>query len=399
MKNRYTLLYRVLVVIGAGCIMLSTSGCQGPVVEKPAFAPVFFPPPPDQPKLQFLTSYEGGEKFNIAKPGFLETFLLGESETPAGSIVNPYGVCIHKGKIYVCDAGRGNIKVMNLVNNSLTIFPSGRSLQKPVNIFIEPDGTKYVADPTIGAVAVYNADDKLIFFLGKKLGIAPIDVVVRGSRLYLTDSNSNQVLVLDKRSGELLQKIGEGVKDVQMLGSNSFYSITDLDLDSKGNIYVSDKIKSQVTMFDSDGKFVRLYGRLGSSPDSLVRAKGIAFDREDRMWVVDAGPACAVKVFRNDGRLLMYFGTLGSAPGQMYLPATVVIDYENVDLFSKYAVEGAKLEFVVIVTNQFGSQKVSVYGFGSFPERYSMQASETNDETEPVPAEKVETDDKSEVVD
>jgi hypothetical protein len=94
----------------------------------------------------------------------------------------------------------------------------------------------------------------------------------------------------------------------------------------------------------------------------------------------------------------MYFGTLGSDPGQMYLPATVVIDYENVDLFRKYAVEGAELEFVVLVTNQYGSQKVSVYGFGSFPERYSMQASETNAGAKSVPAEKVETDDKPEVV-
>jgi hypothetical protein len=378
--------------------MLSTSGCQEPVVEKITFGPVFFPPPPDQPRLQFLTSYEGGQNFDIPKPSFLETFVLGESEIPVGTIGIPYGLCIHKGKIYVCDVGQGNIKVMDLANNAFTIFPAGRSLQKPVNLFIEPDGTKYVADSGIGAIAVYNADDKLIFFLGKKLGIKPVDVVVRGSSLYLTDANKNQVLVLDKRSGKLLQRIGKGVEDETMLDSDRFFSIADLELDSHSDIYVSDKIKSQVTKFDSYGEFVRLYGRLGSSPDSLVRPKGIAFDKEDRMWVVDAGPACAVKVFRNDGRLLMYFGTLGSDPGQMYLPATVVIDYENVDLFRKYAVEGAELEFVVLVTNQYGSQKVSVYGFGSFPERYSMQASETNAGAKSVPAEKVETDDKPEVV-
>jgi DNA-binding beta-propeller fold protein YncE len=348
--------------------------------------------------MQFLVAYSGGENFDVPKPSFLETFVLGESEIPVGTIAAPYGVCIHKGKIYVCDVGHGNIKVMDLVNNTFTIFPAGRSLQRPANIFIEPDGTKYVADSGTGAIAVYNADDKLIFFLGKKLGIEPVDVVVRGSYLYLTDAASNQVLVLDKRSGKLLRRIGKKSEDDTQAGPDEFLGITDLDLDSQGDIYVSDKIKSRVTRFSSYGKFVQLYGRLGSSPASLVRAKGIAFDREDRMWVVDAGPACAVKVFRNDGRLLMFFGTLGSNPGQMYLPATVVIDYENVDLFRKYAVEGAELEFVVIVTNQFGSQKVSVYGFGNFPERYSMQASETNAGTEPIPAEKAIVDDKSEVV-
>jgi hypothetical protein len=43
-----------------------------------------------------------------------------------------------------------------------------------------------------------------------------------------------------------------------------------------------------------------------------------------------------------------------------------------VDLFKDYAVDGAELEFLVIVTNQFGPHKVSIYGFGKFPEKYNM---------------------------
>lgn len=384
MKIYYSLSCKYLVVILAVFIMLNSNGCQQEVVEEIVLEPVFFPPAPNQPKLQFLTSYSGGENFDVAKPSFLENFVLGESEIPVGTIVNPYGMCIHKGKIYVCDTGQGDIKVMDIVNKTFTVFPAGRSLSGPINIFIEPDGTKYVADPKIGAIMVYNADDKPVHFLGKNLGIEPIDLVVRGDRLYLTDAKNNQVMVLDKRNGKLIQRIGEGVANETLLDSDKFFSITDLDLDSKGDIYVSDKMKSLVTRFNSDGEFVRLYGRPGTSPSSLVRAKGIAFDREDRIWVVDAGPACAVKVFRKeDGRLLMYFGTLGTSPGLMYLPATVVIDYENVDLFREYAVEGAELEFIVLVTNQFGNQKVSVYGFGTFPKKYSMQAMETGEETEP----------------
>ncbi len=396
MKSNYVLLYKYLVVILAVSIMLNSNGCQQEVVEEPvALSPVFFPPPPNQPRLQFLTSYSGGENFDIAKPSALELFVLGESEIPVGTIDKPYGVDIHKGKIYVCDVGQGNIKVMDLVNRTFTVFPSGRSLVRPTNIFIEPDGTKYVADPLVGAVMVYNAENKPVHFLGKNLVIEPIDLIVRDDRLYLTDAKANQVLVLDKRNGKLLQRIGEGVEEEALLDSNKFFSITDLYLDSKGDIYVGDKIKGQLTRFNSDGVFVRTYGRPGTSPGSLVRAKGVAFDREDRIWVVDAGPACAVKVFRKeDGRLLMYFGTLGSSPGQMYMPAAVVIDYDNVDLFRNYAVEGAELEFVVLVTNQYGKQKVSVYGFGSFPEHYSMQALET----ESAPAKEEGVEDKSEVV-
>jgi hypothetical protein len=51
----------------------------------------------------------------------------------------------------------------------------------------------------------------------------------------------------------------------------------------------------------------------------------------------------------------------------MNLPAKIILDYNNVDLFRKYAVPGADIEFLVLVSNQYGPNKISVYGFGSFP--------------------------------
>ncbi|MBE0534227.1 MAG: hypothetical protein IH624_01060 [Phycisphaerae bacterium] len=352
-------------------------------MQKAEFEPVFYPPPPSTPRLQFLTSFAGGKDFHVEKASFLETFVLGDSEAPVDSVVKPYGVALHKGKIYVCDVGQGNIKIMDLVNNTFATFPSGRSLQRPANIFIESDGTKYVADVGSGVVSVWNAEDKLAAFLGRDLGMRPIDVVVHGGSLYITDANSNQVLILDKHSGQLLGRIGKGVGDGQRPGAEELAMITDLAVDHNGDVYVGDKLKGSVTRFGPGGSFVRSYGQGGgSSPASLVRSKGIAVDREGRVWVADAGPSCAVKVFREDGQLLMYFGTLGTLPGQMYLPADVTLDYDNVKLFEKYAVKGAKLDFLVLVTNQFGNQKVSVYGFGTFPELFAPSGSSASDISE-----------------
>ena len=70
----------------------------------------------------------------------------------------------------------------------------------------------------------------------------------------------------------------------------------------------------------------------------------------------------------------------------MYLPAAIHIDYDNVDLFRKYAVDGAQLEFLVIVTNQIGANKVTVYGFGKFPQMGRQPQPEelqTDTDTEP----------------
>jgi len=381
MKNDRYYLCRCVTAVIAGCVLFGAGGCQKGV-EKADFGPVFFPPAPNQPRLQFLTSFQGARDFDVDKPSFLESFVLGESEVLAPEIDKPYGVAIHDGKLYVCDVGQGNIKVLDVVNNTFSVFPSGRSLLRPVNIFIEPDGTKYVADSMGGSIVVFDASDKLVAYLGRGQGMKPLDVAVRGNRLYVTDVNSAQVLVLDKRSGEVLSTMGRKVTDRAQWAPDEFAMITDLTLDRHGNVYVSDKLKSRVTVFDSSGKYLRSYGHPGSAPDSIVRAKGIAVDNEDRVWVVDAGPACAVKVFSNEGDFLMFFGTLGTEPGQMYLPADVIIDFENVELFDDYAVKGAKIEFLVIVTNQYGDHKVSVYGFGTFPERYSMQGIRTTSEDE-----------------
>ena len=74
------------------------------------------------------------------------------------------------------------------------------------------------------------------------------------------------------------------------------------------------------------------------------------------------------KIYDSQGRLLMIFGETGNEPGKMYLPAQIVLDYDNLSYFQEYAVPGATLEFLVLVTNQFGDYKISVYGFGSFPD-------------------------------
>ncbi len=88
---------------------------------------------------------------------------------------------------------------------------------------------------------------------------------------------------------------------------------------------------------------------------------------EGRIWVADAATE-VVKILDAEGRLLLFFGLPGNRPGMVNLPAGVKIDYDNVGMFQQYAVPGAALEFLVFVANQYGVNKINVYGFGNFPE-------------------------------
>ena len=365
-----------IVVFVVGFIFLA--GCQPAVVEEPEvlMEPVFFPSPPSKPRIQFLKSFSGPEDIGVEGPSFLETFIVGEPEEDE-FIVKAYGGAIYNGIIYICDVGLRQIAVLDIQNKSFSHYSLDSRLILPFNIFIDTDGTKYITDPEGGAVFVHNDKDELIRILGMGLKINPRDAFVQGDNIYITDNKNRQVVVLNKTTGELIRKIGrpasrESAVDL-IFDDDEFGLISDLTLDSQGNIYVTDILRSQIIKFDPFGEFIRTYSGIGQTAAHLLRPKGVAIDKADRIWVADAGPAEAVKIYNQEGQLLMFFGTHGREPGKMFMPAKVIIDYDHVELFQSYVVEGAELECLVLVTNQFGPHKISVYGFGTFPE---MAASE-----------------------
>jgi hypothetical protein len=79
--------------------------------------------------------------------------------------------------------------------------------------------------------------------------------------------------------------------------------------------------------------------------------------------VVDAASQ-VVQLFNPEGRILMDFGNPKSGAGALELPAGIAIDYDDVDLFQKYAAPGFTLEHLVLVSSQLGERKINVYGFG-----------------------------------
>ena len=366
-----SVLFKSLTLINVVWVVSVFSGCQSVQVEQQSSKPVFFPPLPATPRLQFLKSFSGPDDFGATTTSTFERFVVGEPKTMEG-IAKPYGVAIFKGKLYVCDVGRGMVEVLDLENRTFSYLTKDRRLTNPVNIYIDDDGTKYIADPTAGSIFVFDKNDNLSAIFGQELKINPIDVVVRGSRCYVTDFESNQVVVLDKTTGEEITRIGKRSKStdkeepLQHLSPGEFSLISDLALDQHGNIYVTDKAGARITEFDKSGAFNRTIGRLGWNIDEFAKPKGIAIDKEDRIWVVDAATEVA-KIYNQQAQLLLFFGLPGNEPGMMNLPAKIILDYDNVELFQQYAVEGADIEFLVLVSNQYGLNKISVYGFGRFP--------------------------------
>jgi sugar lactone lactonase YvrE len=103
--------------------------------------------------------------------------------------------------------------------------------------------------------------------------------------------------------------------------------------DREGNIFVSDqkKDKPRIQMFTHEGKYVRQFGDKGNGPGQILRAHGLVFDSQDRLFVVDVD-CMRVSIFNYDGSYVKTWGRDGPNLEDFNAPHGIAID-ANDDIF------------------------------------------------------------------
>jgi len=338
--------------------LLLLSACAAPPTTIDV---VFYPPPPQTPRIQFLTSITLETDIGKKASNFRK-FIVGDVED-AKRLARPYSIAHESGRIYIADKTFKTIIIIDFDNNVFDYIRDsmGGALQDPFGIFITADGNRYVADAGRGQIVVYDQNDDFVRSYGEEGQFRPTSVVVRANRIYVCDIDDNEIEVLAKDSGEVVDTIGGPGS-----AAGSFKSPTHLALDDDGNLYVTDALNFRVQVFDPSGDFVKVIGYLGSHPGSFVRPKDLDIDREGHLYVADTGFEI-IQIFDvNSAEPLLAFGKYGPAPGSTYMPSGVHIDYDNVAYFSKYAHPDFKVEYLVYVGNMLGDHKLNVYGFGEW---------------------------------
>lgn len=349
----------VHLLLPALLVSLALTGCTTTKEASPTKF-TFFPPPPDLPRIQYLTCFAADA--DLGRVSTFADFITGEQKT-ADPLIKPYGLAVHGGKVFVCDTVAGVIQVFDLKTRRASYFaPQGEGkLRLPINLTIDRDGTRYVADNGRQQILIYDAAGNFLAAIGKKDELKPTDVALTAGRIYTTDLRHHCVNVFNKATRELLFTIPATNSSTNQ---GRLLSPTNLALDENGKrLLVSDTGGNVVQVYDLDGNFIRTIGRAGVAPGMFARPKGIAVDRAGLVYVVDAATQ-VVQLFDPEGRLLLFFGQAGaSTQGEVILPAAVKLDYDHVSFFQKFLASGKRCEYLIFVTSQFGGQKVSVYGF------------------------------------
>ena len=341
-----------LLCLAAGCATQS----------KKAQTYYFFPPPPDEPRIQYLTSFSSEKEFRGGDDRTFMNFLTG-SKPLRRELAKPYGVASGDKKFYICDTDLGVVIVLDLTTRRMRLLAAQGegALKLPLNLAVDADGTVYVADSQRDQVVIYDKNENYVAALGKLGEMKPRDVAVGKDRIYVADLQTHSVRVFDKATRSPLFEIPRGQEATNHAAE--LLTPTNLALDSQGRLYVGDTGGFHVQVFDAEGKYLRTVGEFGDGPGQFARIKGVATDRENRLYAVDA-MSQVIQIFNDEGRLLTWFGDLTAGKAIQNLPAKVMVDYDNAGFFQSYAAPGFKVEHLVVVINQLGTHKLSVYGFG-----------------------------------
>jgi DNA-binding beta-propeller fold protein YncE len=355
--------HRPLLLLITTCFIVLLGGCASTTKPQSASTKIysFWPAYPDVPHVQYLTSFARASDLLPPKTG-LDELIYGKETLKDLPINKPYGVAMHDGKIYVCDLRNDCVVIMNLrTKQTLMMGTTGSNiLMSPNAIAITDDGYKYVSDASLGSIFVFDPQDrfKTIF---KPEALKPGAMAIYKDELFVTNFTTNNVLVLDRHDGHELRTIGQPGGE-----PGQFVKPLGVAVDpSNGDIYVGDVIKCQISRFDHDGKFLSFFGGMSDRVGGFVRPKHIAIDSQGIIYIVDAAFQ-NVQMFNSKGVVYAYFGSAGPHPGAMDLPAGVCVNENknDLDLFQKFVHPDFQIQKLILVANQFGPNKVSVYGMG-----------------------------------
>lgn len=318
---------------------------------------VIYPSPPDTTRIQYLTSISTSTDVRGKQTAFRK-FIFGE-DVPV-PIIKPYGISVRDSKIYICDPGAGGLVFIDISKNTFEYFiPSGKGqLQLPLNSSSDENGFVYVADGNRRQIVVFDSERKYFSEFGEiSETFKPTDVIIAGNRIFVASVKDQKVFVYEKNSHRLLTSF----PSMEPGDDGYLYQPTSLAADGDF-IYVSDMGDSKVKVYSPDGKYIRSVGGYGSYAGQMMRPKGIAVDLKSNLYVTDAAFE-NVQIFNRDGKVLMFFGGPYNKHGDMWLPADVAISYSGLDFFRKYVDSSYVLKYLIYVTNQYGPDKVSIYGF------------------------------------
>jgi sugar lactone lactonase YvrE len=191
---------------------------------------------------------------------------------------------------------------------------------------------------------------KSVHSIGAKLFATPHGLHVDGQgNIWVTDAaiskdkKIGQQVIKMSPDGRILMRLGEA--GVSAGGPTHFHDPGDVVTAPNGDIFVADghgtvapdlppDTITRIIKFTPDGKFIKAWGSLGSKPSQFRNPHALAFDSKGRLFVADRVNA-RIQIFDQNGKYLTEYHAFGS-------PSGLYIDAQDRLYASDYNTEGKK---------------------------------------------------------
>ncbi|SHI77130.1 DNA-binding beta-propeller fold protein YncE [Malonomonas rubra DSM 5091] len=350
---RFTFAFFVIIV-------LLLAGCAPKATKQ--HDPVFFPPAPNPPRVQFLMGIGDSRDVEGSETEYSLISMDPSKGDDVKFFIKPYGIASHGEKIYVSDTLAGKVAVINVKQKTFQWLKGGfgpGKLKKPINMTTDNQGNLYVADTIRKKIVMFDPDGNFLRVYGEAYDLKPVDVAVDDRHVYALDLSRSKILVFKRESGELVEGLGQDSDNPK----ENLSLPTNMTLNERGQFYVTNITTGVIVQLDRDGHAIGTIGKMGDGFGQFGRPKGIASDSDGRIYAVDSAHQ-NVQLFDKDGRLLMFFGDPGFPVGSLNLPAGIVVSDDDLATFQQMAAPDFELEQVVMVVSQVGRHRVNIYGLG-----------------------------------
>jgi DNA-binding beta-propeller fold protein YncE len=284
---------------------------------------IVWPAPPDDPRVQYISTLRGEEDFSIGLSNVLD--VIAGSEGKSG-LVRPYDVCVDDfGRIYVTDVAQGVFVFDTLQKKSYVLGEKSSISLRDTRGIAYGFEKIFIGLADAGQVAVLDTGGTLLYTIGRQGQFSnPVDIAVDKvkHKVFVVDNTEHRIVVFSE-SGDSLFSLGK-----RGLGEGEFNFPQSIAIDNASNIYVVDAFNFRIEIFDSTMKYVKSFGQQGDIFGTFSRPKGIALDTYNNIYVLDANHN-NFQIFNNSAELLLFVGKFSSANDGFQSPVSIAISENN----------------------------------------------------------------------
>ena len=199
----------------------------------------------------------------------------------------------------------------------------------PAGVGLDPSGNVYVADPGNHRIQKFDSSGNFLgewgtYGFGEGEFCYPYGVAVDAlggqlsGHVYVADTLNHRVQKFDSEGKFLTMWGSKGTAD------GEFWHPHGVAVGPSGEVFVTDW-SPRIQKFDSEGKLLETWGSRGSGHGELWYSHGIAVDPSGNVFVADADNH-RIQEFDSEGRFLASWGSIGSGDGEFFFPNGVAVD-------------------------------------------------------------------------